>query len=579
MKMKKIYHIIFAMAVLPYFGSCSFLDVEPHVIAEETFYDSKEDAQLALNGVYGVINSYQLYGCHLVIDLNYNDDLGHYMSTTGEFKGASMELDANSAGVYYVWTWLYKGIKNANAFMERIVQTDYDPDGEMYAQARFLRAHFYFLLAQNFRDVPLRETSTATYEDVKCPATSQFEVMTWAVNEMEASLENVTESLDHSPSDINKSIVHGILARDYLYMAGATVTGGDKKSYYVKARDHCKAVMDDGKHRLNPDYTQIFINMIADKYDREYYESMWEADFLGDRTSSSYWGNSRWGELNGIRSSNTGTDFSIINTNYAYGLFCNTLRLWDLYMTTDRVMLERTLSVVTDKRQDWNIPPYHYNGYSESANRLYPYGGDPSDVRILIPGVDKVPWCTGTIKKGRDTNSDPTCYKTGRYIGKFRRECIYEGRHEFKAIWNGINVPILRYTDVIMMYAEAVNEIEGGPNQEIYEIIKSVRDRAGIQTEPFSTYATHDKFLQFIQNERGREFCFEGYRKFDLLRWGIYLSTMQEVAQMAASDSRWEAGKTAYTLIVSRMSKKNEYMPIPSLELAVNTELRQNPLW
>ncbi len=577
--MKKFNYLYIVLTAISTLWSCSFLDTEPHVIAEETFYDSRESAQLALNGVYGVLNSYQLYGCHLILDLSYNDDLGHYMSTTSEYKGASMEIDSNSAGVYYVWTWLYKGIKNANAFMERIVQTDFDPNGEMEAQARFLRAHFYFLLAQNFVNVPLREKTTTSYKDVKWPATSQFEVMTWAVGEMEKSLEHITASLEHAPSDICRTTVQGILARDYLYMAGAAVQGGDKHEFYVKARDYAKAVMDSGLHHMNPDYSQIFINMIGDKYDREYYESMWEADFLGDRTSASYWGNGRWGELNGIRSSNTGTDFSIINTNFAYGLFCNTLRLWDLYMTTDRVMLERGLSVVTDKRQDWNLPPYHYNGYTDSQNRLYPYGGDPSDVRFLVPGVDKVPWCTGTIKTGRDTNMDPTCYPTGRYIGKFRRECIYEGRREFKAIWNGINVPILRYTDVVMMYAEAVNEVDGKPNVAVYELIKQVRDRAGIQTEPFSEYATHDKFLAFVQNERAREFCFEGYRKFDLLRWGKYLSTMQEVSQMAATDSRWEAGKSAYMLIVSRMSKKNEYMPIPSLELAVNTELRQNPLW
>lgn len=582
--MKKIKNIFIGFSAVLLLGSSDLLDVKPNIITEETFYTSSSQAQLALNGVYGVLNSWQLYGCNLILDLNYNSDIVQYMSTTNaSMKGASFELDANSDDVYQTWTWLYKGIRNANAFLENIEGTDFDPDGKMEAQARFLRAYYYFILAQNWINVPLRLKAIDSYNDVKCQATPQLKVMQFAVSEMEKSLETITDDLTYSPSDITKTTVEGILARVYLYMAGEAVSGttaDQKHEYFGKAADYARMVIESGKHELNPDYSQIFINMIGDKYDKEYHESMWEADFLGDRSSPDFYGNSRWGELNGLRSSNSGTNYSEMNTNFAYGLFCNTIKLWNLYMDDDRTKLEKNLSVITDKRQLWSLPPYHYNGTGEEA-WLYPYGGDPSDTRKLIAGIDKTPYYTSgaAVKDRNSTNQEETYYPGSRYCGKFRREVQYEGRKNFKSIWCGINVPLLRYSDVLLMYAEAMNEYNGSPTEDLYNVILPLRERAGIASEPFAKYASYEKFQQFVRNERARELCFEGLRKFDLLRWGIYLSSMKEVAALSGT-SQWNTSTARnYVTIVSRTSEKNNYMPIPSLELAVNTELKQNPLW
>jgi hypothetical protein len=579
MKLRNIITIFIAICLC----GCDILEKEATILTEDKYYQTPEEAQDALNAVYGVLNSWQLYGCNLILDLNYNDDLCMYMSTTNaSMKGASVELDANCDNIYQTWTWLYKGIRNANAFLENLEKTNFDEDGNMAAQARFLRAYYYFILAQNFRDVPLRTESTESYEHVKCKASSQFDVMQYAVSEMEAILPTITTSLKHSPSNICRTTVQGILARIYLYMAGSAVEGGDKHAYYGKARDYAKDVIDSGLHNMNPDYEDIFINLISDKYDTQYYESMWEADFYGDRSSPDYYGHSRWGELNGIRSSNSGTNFADMKVNFSYGLFASTIVLWDLYMHDDRVKLEKDLSWITDKRQDWNIPPFHYNGSGEEAC-VYPYGGDPTDVRKMLAGIDRCPWYYRDPNSGivYSTNDDPTYHPCSRFIGKFRRETRYEGQKLFKCIFGGINVPLLRYTDVLMMYAEAVNEYDGKPNEDIFNIILAVRNRAGIQTEPYSRYSTYEKFQKLIRNERAREFCFEGIRKFDLLRWGIYLSSMQDLQRKTNADKRASGTFTSNTLVelVSRMSKKYEYLPIPSLELAVNTEMRQNPLW
>mgnify|MGYP002516962259 FL=1 len=583
----KSYKILFAGVVLgfsAFLGGCNALDREPHIITEDQFYTSSEHAQLGLNAVYGVMNSWQLYGCTLILDLGYNTDISMYLSTTNSsMYGASLELDANSASVSDPWTWLYKGIGNANAFLQKISDTELDPDGSMCAQARFLRAWYHFVLAQNWLDVPLKTTATESYKDVKIAPTPQHEVMKWVVSEMEEVLPLITESLEHAPSDVTRTTVHGILGRIYLYMAGEAVSGvtdDERHSYFEKAAEHCKAVIDSGLHSLNPDYSQIFINYVADKYDTEYHESMWEADFYGDRTSSMYYGNSRWGELNGLRCAYADTDWSTHKVNWANGLFGNTYRLWELFMEEDRTPYERGLSVITDKRQDWSIPGFNYDGSRDIAS-MYPYGGDPSDTRKLISAVDRTPYYSSINPAEQNTNLIPTYNPGGRQIGKFRREVQYEGLKNFKSIWTGINVPLLRYSDVILMYVEAVNERDHRPTEELYDMILPLRERAGVQTPSYSKYDTYEKFQQFVRNERARELCFEGLRKHDLIRWGIYYESMLEVRDMAMTNSKWANSGSArnFITLVGRMSERNNYLPIPSIELSVNTEMKQNPLW
>lgn len=583
----KSYKILLAGTVLGIaatFSSCDLLDREPNIITEDQFYTSSEQAQLGLNAVYGVMNSWQLYGCTLILDLGYNTDISMYMSSTNsDMYGASFELNANSASVSNPWIWLYKGIGNANAFLEKISGTDLDPDGSMCAQARFLRAYYHFILAQNWLDIPLKTTATASYKDVKIAPTPQHEVMKWVVSEMEEVLPVITESFDHAPSDVTRTTVHGILGRIYLYMAGEAVSGvtdEEKHTYYEKAAEHCKAVIDSGLHSLNPDYTQIFINYVADKYDKEYHESMWEVDFYGDRSSSMYFGNSRWGELNGLRCASADTDYASHKVNWSNGLFGNTYKLWELYMEDDRTPYERGLSIITDKRQEWSIPSFNYEG-SRDISVLYPYGGDPSDKRKLIAAVDRTPYYSSTNPSEQNTNVNQAYYPGGRNIGKFRREIQYEGLKNFKSIWTGVNVPLLRYSDVILMYVEAVNERDHKPTEDLYNMILPLRERAGVQTPSYSKYNTYEKFQQFVRNERARELCFEGLRKHDLIRWGIYYKSMLEVREMALSNSKWSGFGSArnFVTLTSRMSERNNYLPIPSIELAVNTEMKQNPQW
>lgn len=91
----------------------------------------------------------------------------------------------------------------------------------------------------------------------------------------------------------------------------------------------------------------------------------------------------------------------------------------------------------------------------------------------------------------------------------------------------GVNLPIIRYTDVLMMYAEAVNEVQG-PVAEAVDIVDRVRARAGLPPVTAAGKASKEAFRTTLQKERRIEFAFEGLRWNDLVRWDIADVVMNE---------------------------------------------------
>ena len=570
--MKNIIHKIFMTSALgAVVASCSFLDVEPQVICSDTFYKTQQEVEYGLAGVYGVMSNEQFYGSTYSLMCSNIDDLSYYNRASSTSYLAWFNHGPGTGEIYDVWTEIYQGIGNANAFMEAISQTAFDEDGAYYAEARFLRAYYHFILAQAWGDVPLRTKAVKNPAQVMCAATPQDEILKWCVSEMEACLDNISDDLTNAPSRVTKNTVFGILARVNLFMAGETVKNVDKDACLTAARDYADSVIVSNDHKLNPDYSQIFKNMISDKYDRDYYESMWEVDFLGDRSNADSWSNGRIGDLLGLQSGDSNSsNFKDFKCNFAHAMYNGSLKLWSLYQDTDRTEDEAKLSVVTDKRQEWNLPPYNYKGHASQP----PYGSGLAS-GSSVAGVDKTPYVYNKIS----TSNDPLAAPAIRNCGKFRREVELEGQKTAKLLYTTVNYPILRYSDVLLMYAEASNELDG-LSQKAYDCVKAVRDRAGVKTLPMSEY-DKDTFCELVRNERGRELCFESLRKYDLIRWGIFVQEMNNYS-VWVQDERWSK-ESNLSAIASQIggNVRNQHIlfPIPSVELGVNDLLDQNPLW
>lgn len=567
--MKRILYIVAAALAV---GSCNFLDLEPNIISKETFYNNEKNLKYGLAGVYGAMSSEYLYGNYYSCMISNVDDLSYFNRATTQFFTQTYKHTSSATEIYMAWTQLYAGIRNANAYMEAIADSEYDADHAYYTEARFLRAYYHFILAQAWGDVPLRDSEVKSHDGVMCAASSQYDVLKWCIAEMEECIESADETVDNQPSRVTKTTMQGVLARVCLFTAGESVTGGDKNALYKEAMEMSEAVIDSGKHKLNPDYSQVFINMISNEYDTDYHESMWEVEFYGDRTSASSWSNGRIGDVLGLQSTGS-SGYSNFNCNYAYGQYNGSLKLWDLYWDNDRTEDETKLPYVNDARQEWNMSPYNYSG---NANQP-PYGSDGSDGKTSCDAsIDKTPYVYNSVT----TTTDPTTAQAIRNCGKFRREVQYEGVMTSKNLYTKVNYPLLRYSDVLLMYAEAQNEYAGSPSEKAYNCVKEVRDRAGIKTNAYSSY-DNSSFREFVRNERGRELCFESIRKYDLIRWGIFVTEMNNYSKWSI-DERWakSASLAGYAAAIGEaVADRHVVLPVPAVELGVNNLLVQNPLW
>lgn len=123
----------------------------------------------------------------------------------------------------------------------------------------------------------------------------------------------------------------------------------------------------------------------------------------------------------------------------------------------------------------------------------------------------------------------------------------------------GTSKPILRYSDVLLMYAEATNEANNGPTADAYAALNKVRTRAGLTA---LTGLTYQPFKEAVWLERRLEFTFENMRRFDLVRTGRLLDAVKAENSFARN---------------ATIQSFHVLMPIPQADMDANPNLKQNP--
>lgn len=534
--MKRIIIIIFALSTALMSG-CSFLNLSPKdVVVTEQYYRNEKEIQEALAGVYTTLSQTQLYGGDMLARMGLSCDIGYESYSTDEGSVGYNDVSPQDTKVLNYWRYLYKGIANANSLLENIDRAQMDSTARVRAisEALFLRAYYHYLLTVRFGNVPLVTSSpeSCNLQHVQIPQTPQAEVYESVLKDMVKASENLMPAQERGSfggGKLTQSAAWGIISRVCLSMAGYPLYDEAK---YSMAKEYAKKVIDLGYHALNPDFQQVFINYMQDLYDIK--ESIWEVEFYGNGIGTYTNVAGRVGRDNGIGFSNSGGKGDEIG--YSIGALRSTPYLYHLYGEGDL-------------RRDWTIAPYTYN--STTAER-----------------------------------QDPGSNFWVRYCGKFRRE--YETLLPKSTTYTPTNFPILRYSDVLLMYAEAVaaeNVAEDAQEvSEAYECVNQVRRRAyGLDTsapapEVDAVNEGRLALLEIIKDERARELAFELHRKDDLVRWGEYYQRMkiiQATVPAAYTSSYYVAARIGYAAVQPR----DVLWPIPAYELGVNRNLKQNSGW
>jgi len=526
--MKKIFYLLIVSLTFCVSSCKKFLETTPtDFLSPVNYYDTEVQLNYALNGVYDILGQRGVYGDALISRMGTEADEGFYAVTT--FNGPQIYNHSTSdAYVTTLWQLLYSGINRANVLIENINKPVMDENKRtvILGQAKFLRAYYYFLLVSNWGDVPLIMTATASAGNTSIARSPAVDVYNTIISEMTAA-EGMVETATKVGfgGRINRSAIDGVLARVCLYMAGNPIKDVTK---YKEAQAWTLKIINSGEHSLNPSFQQVFINYSQDLYDIK--ESIWEVEFWGN-TAGIYREGGRVGINTGVANS-----WTTANTvGYVYGFIQTTARLFNSYASTDL-------------RRDWAIAPW----------------------RFVTQGTVRQNWSATQIYE--------------RYCGKWRRE--YELVTPKSTNDSPENFPLLRYADVLLMYAEAENQVNG-PTAAAYNAINQVRRRAygklvagatNVNAGDVPAGLGQTAFADYIKAERSRELCYEGLRKPDLIRWGILGSTMKSVAAEITAGAP-AVLKYAATAGNNLTEPRHLLLPVPAYELGVNPLLTQNLNW
>ncbi|MEX0315731.1 MAG: RagB/SusD family nutrient uptake outer membrane protein [Allomuricauda sp.] len=201
---------------------------------------------------------------------------------------------------------------------------------------------------------------------------------------------------------------------------------------------------------------------------------------------------------------------------------------------------------------------------SAYANLFAPVGGSS----IVING--------NSLGSNRPTSDlwnsyDPTDLRRDANIGQFGPDNV---RYPIKLVGpaagdldSDVNAIVLRYADVLLMHAEALNEQGYVADGQAFDLINQIRARAGLADLTSATVANQQEFRLAVENERRWELAFENHRWFDLIRTGRALEVIQNHTTETANNP----------VLLSSVSNNQLLFPIPQNEIDTNPDLTQNP--
>lgn len=566
--MRKIIYTALVAVMSLFSVSCSdFLTEKSRTEVEKDAYmNNAAEAEKVLMGVYKTNSTQELYGYHLSILFSMGTDMEQIDGgTTNNTRIVPTNaFPTTQAEIQNTWKGLYSGVYRANDFIERITSKmqDYSETdkklAELYiAEARALRAMFYFELVRLYGNVPLITSTEMSYQ---APYTFVQSEPAAVYEYIEDDLEYAAEVLPYESDDtlrgdntafrFSKGGVLGLLTKVYATWAGLPVK--DESKWEMAAKTAEKLITS-GKHNLLPEYEQLWKNTCNGIWDGT--ESLIEISFYSPTSTTSSDPVGFIGKLNGVKT----TRIAGVRGS------CS-----GMYKVVHTFVLDwRDESNDGDLRRDISIANYRYDDSFGDGPILYTRNKVTVTEEVAKEN-DLAPDEMQTVKQ----DYTPAKWDIEKYS-----EASNKLIHDQKS---NVNWYFLRYADVLLLYAEALNEWKGAPTQEAYEALNKVRRRGyGVEdnSHDVSTGLTQAQFRETVRKERTYELAFEGHRKHDLIRWGIYYEAVQSTYSKLVEWWIDDTKAFEYPVFTYTVKNKHELYPIPQREMDLCTKFEQNPGW
>lgn len=493
--MKKLLYIGILLATSLFAACTDFLDKVPYEDPSAEALTDEASAVALINGAYQPLQRPKLYNMRIwTLDIIAgNSEVGAGGGTDGieTITLANFVATADNASALDIWRGPNPGILYCNTVLESVPAMDIDADlkNRILGEARFLRAHYYFILVQLFGDVPMSISTPQPGDNLMPSRTDRMTIYNEVIiPDLKEAVNLLPVRESYSGSDIgraSKGAAAGMLAKVYLTLG-----------MYEESLAMSELVEELG-YTLNADYSDAFG---GEERHKNTGESLFEVQYYG-LTKAGFWDDEN--QANWLS-----TYMGPRNSGWVGGAY------------------------------GWNQPTQEFvDSYEEGDLR--------KDKTILYEGC---PPFDGMQYKASWSN-------TGYNVRKFLVPLSVSPDYNT----NSAGFVVLRFADVLLMKAEALNEL--GRTQEAEEPLYRVRRRAGLtnrsDVEGLSQAAMREK----IRHERRIELAFEGHRWFDMVRW----------------DGGQYALDFLHTIGKSNAAVKHLLFPIPQKERDANPNLTQNP--
>jgi len=469
-------------------GCKKYTEVEPvsQYSVEQAFSDVS-NATTALIGVYDELQGDNGYGIRISMYYPYDSDEGIVSGNidNGRRGVGRYQLLLTNSEIANPFRQLYRGVEKANLCIEQIPLMPQYTSGSateqaslkrLHGEALTLRAQYLFQLMLNWGDVPAPMVPAYKQPNLFIPKSNRDSVYDLLIADLATAADLLPWRTDAGPRNerITKAVAKALRARMALFRGGYSLRSNaqmerrsDYLTYYNIAKQECEELMARrDQHTLNPNYESIWRNVTSFIYDPQA-EIIWEIGAGGGNSNS----DSRMGNYDGPN----------LNNASRYGAGGGGIQM---------------------------LPNYFYAFDSVDTRR---------DITVTHYQVTNAT----NIKSQRRLGE----LNTGKYRRDWRVPLL-----PGTVLNVGYNWAMIRFSDVLLMYAEAVNEINGAPTAAAISAFEEVRKRAYRNNTGLIGTTPTDKagFFNAIVNERYLEFGHEGIRKYDLLRWNLLATKLAE---------------------------------------------------
>jgi hypothetical protein len=515
-KLKYLYLLAFVSWLS--FGCNKKLDqVNPNAQVTENFWKTGNDALQGINAAYAPLLLDGTYMRFTPILRNVpGDDVrsnSPWIAISGVGKFALGTSDP--AGYGWAFDGYYEGVYRCNQVLDNVpaIGMDEELKKRILGQAYFMRGLYFFHLVDMFGNVPLPLVAPKSPAEFNVPQSTQEQGWKQVISDFKAAIDLLPVAYtnisgpDNQLGRATKGAAMAYLGKTYLF-----------NKMYTEAAAQFKAVMDLGVYSLVPNYKDNFTESNENNA-----ESIFEVQFSlsAGGTDLGWQGipSSTWGKGSARAITFGAPNFGWTDVQPSFSVF-------------NEFQQEKTIEDSVDPRLDATI------FYNKPGEMIY---GKPY---AEVYGEDSARLSDIFCKK----------YENG------------EGNKANEFDWrSGINERLMRYADVLLMYAECQNELSN--TAECAKYIQMVRTRVHLpdRTSEFAGY-TQAQMREQLGHERLLEFCLEGHRFDDIRRWG-WLQDPVKLAWLQQRDAEFKGYKPG-----------KELFPVPQGEIDNNTAgVKQNP--